>query len=364
MTGIAVSVVVPTFHREKLLDRCLNALVQQNLDPSRYEIIIIDDGNSLETRQVVEKWTERTSAYRFLNEMIPAVSLRDREYSGDSTVSMDYHPGMSVRMEYLPLVRYIPMDQGKHGPAAARNYGWQCATGEVIAFTDDDCIPQPDWLKEGLQAIESGADGASGQVIVPLKEHPTDYELNARGLERSEFVTASCFYRKDILLAAGGFDERFTLAWREDTDLYFSLKELGCRLVRVPSAVVLHPVRPASWGISLRQQRKNEFNALLYKKHAFLYRKIIQKQPPIRYYASNLSLIAAAVSWAAHAPGLVGAFLLAWLLLTLAFCSRRLLGTSKSPGHILEMLVTSVLIPPIAVYWRIRGAIRYQVLFL
>lgn len=360
MTGIAVSVVVPTYHREQLLDRCLNALIHQNLDPRRYEIIIIDDGDSLQTSQVVHKWTERTSAYRFLNEMVPAVSI----HNGDSAISTKYQTGMSVQKEYLPLVRYLPMKGSKHGPAAARNYGWHCAAGEVIAFTDDDCIPQPDWLRQGLEAIESGADGVSGQVIVPLNDHPTDYELNARGLERSDFVTASCFYRKEVLEAAGGFDERFTLAWREDTDLYFSLKELGCNLVRIPSAVVLHPVRPASWGISLRQQRKNEFNALLYKKHPFLYRKVIQKQPPLRYYTSNLSLAVAAVLWAGHSSGLAQIFLLVWLLLTLSFCVRRLLRTSKSSEHVLEMLVTSVLIPPVAVYWRIRGAIRYQVLFL
>ena len=58
---------------------------------------------------------------------------------------------------------------------------------------------------------------------------------------------------------------------------------LNARLVRVPEATVVHAVRPAQWGVRVRQQRKNLFNALLYKKHPVLYRRKIQAAPPITY---------------------------------------------------------------------------------
>jgi hypothetical protein len=59
------------------------------------------------------------------------------------------------------------------------------------------------------------------------------------------------------------------------------------RLVRVHEATVVHAVRPARWGVSVRQQRKNMFNALLYKEHPVLYRRKIQATPPITYAATD-----------------------------------------------------------------------------
>ena len=67
--------------------------------------------------------------------------------------------------------------------------------------------------------------------------------------------------------AIGGFDERFPEAWREDSDLQFTLLEQGYTIKPAPQAVVTHPVRPAPWGVGLKMQRKSQFEALLYKKH-------------------------------------------------------------------------------------------------
>ena len=53
-----------------------------------------------------------------------------------------------------------------------------------------------------------------------------------------------------------------------------------------------------------------------------------------------------------------------WLLLTQRFCARRLQGTSHAPGHVAEMIVTSALIPPLSVFWRLRGALKFRVVFL
>jgi hypothetical protein len=199
---------------------------------------------------------------------------------------------------------------------------------------------------------------------MPLPPQPTDYEFNESGLEHAEFVTANCFCRRDALVAVGGFDERFTMAWREDSDLFFTLLENGYRVVRAPTALVVHPVRPARWGVSLGQQRKSQFNALLYKKHPRLYREKIQPAPPWSYYGAAAALATTVLGALAGRPGLALAAASLWLLVTARFCARRLRRTSQAPGHVAEMLVTSALIPPLSVYHRLRGALRFRVLFL
>jgi glycosyltransferase involved in cell wall biosynthesis len=323
-----VSVFLPTYKRPELLARCLESLLSQDFDALDYEIIIVDDANSATAQQQVT---------------LKAEEARLRGHT----------------------LRYIPVASScSHGPAAARNAGWRAARGEIIAFTDDDCIPDRQWLKAGVVAMVEGVAGVAGRLIVPLEGVPTDYEYNAAQLGENDFVTANCFYRRDALLAVGGFDERFTTAWREDTDLVFTLLSQGAKFAAAQDAVVVHPVRPAPWGISMRQQRKSMFNALLYKKHPALYRQKIQSAPPWHYYVIVCALLVALIG------AISGAWLLAlagfalWLGLTARFCVQRLRHTSHAPRHVAEMIVTSLVIPPLAIFWRLRGAVKYRVLFL
>ncbi|HZU35557.1 MAG TPA: glycosyltransferase [Gemmataceae bacterium] len=320
---VRASVVVPTYKRPDLLHRCLGALMAQDLEPSAWEVIVADDAASPDTQRLVSKWAELAK----------------------------------------PVLRYVPVS-GPHGPAAARNVGWRSARGEIIAFTDDDTVPDPAWLRQGVAALEAGADAAWGRIRMPLPERPTDYERNEAGLEHAEFATANCFCRRSALDALGGFDERFGMAWREDADLYFSLLEAGYRVMYAPQALVVHPVRPARWGVSLGQQRKAQFNALLYKKHPSLYREKIQRQPPWHYYGCAAGVLTTAVGLAVGLPVLTVAGAGSWLLLTGRFCQRRLRGTTQTPRHIAEMVVTSAAIPLLSIYWRLRGALRFRVLFL
>jgi GT2 family glycosyltransferase len=318
-----VSAVVPTYNRSDLLARCLAALLAQDLPPDTYEIVVADDAASPATAALVARWAEQAPC----------------------------------------AVRYLAVT-GTHGPAAARNRGWQAARGDVIAFTDDDCVPRPGWLRAGLAACADGLAAVAGRVVMPLPAVPTDYERDAAGLERGEFVTANCFCRRAALTAVGGFDERFPAAWREDSDLHFALLERGARIAPAPEAVVVHPVRPGRWGISLHQQRKAQHNALLYKKHPALYCQRIQAAPPWRYYASVGALLAAAGAATRGRRGLALGAAAAWAVLTAEFGARRLRGTSHAPSHVAEMAVSSALIPPLAVYWRLRGALKYRVAFL
>jgi hypothetical protein len=233
----------------------------------------------------------------------------------------------------------------------------------VVAFTDDDTVPSPGWLQHGLAAFGDKVDALCGRVEMPLPAAPTDYERDAQQLESAEFVTANCFCRKSVLMALGGFDERFELAWREDSDLYFRLLSTGARIARSADALVVHPVRPAPWGVSLLQVRKIAFDALLYKKHPRLYREKIRATARWDYYATVAAMLLALTGAVAGSAVPAAAGAAAWCALTLALLRRRLRGTSRRLAHVAEMAVTSALIPPLAVFWRIAGAIRFRVAF-
>ena len=184
-----------------------------------------------------------------------------------------------------------------------------------------------------------------------------------RGLQAQETERFVERLRAATDLPVESFDERFTMAWREDSDLYFTLLEGGGRFAYAADAVVIHPVRAAPWGVSLREQRKSRFNALLFRKHPRLYRERIQPGPPWRYYGTAGALVAA-VALAVRGRRMAGAMAgAAWLLQTAAFCRRRLRGTARTPGHVAEMIVTSAVIPPLSVFWRLAGAVRYRVWF-
>jgi cellulose synthase/poly-beta-1,6-N-acetylglucosamine synthase-like glycosyltransferase len=376
--SLLVSVVVPTCHRRQLLGRCLQALVAQSFPPQAYEIIIVDDG--LEdggTRELVAEWQQRLRAsYAFLappliTAVVPVTGATDLQNLGLQNLDLQNLGQQNLGVTYQ--VKTSPIQQprilyratsGRCGPAAARNLGWKMASGEIIAFTDDDCIPEPDWLSNGLSAFVDGVAGVSGRTVVPLPQNPTDYELNATALQRSDFITANCFYRRKVLEEVGGFDERFATAWREDSDLYFTIRERNYSLAWASGAVVVHPVRPEKWGSSLRQQRKSFYNALLYKKHPQLYWRYIQPAPPWHYYAMLVAVLAAGTGLVLAKPLLAGAGGLTWLYLVSWFTFRRLKQTTHTPAHVTEMILTSLLIPFISVYWRLRGAVHWRVLFL
>jgi glycosyltransferase involved in cell wall biosynthesis len=322
-----VSVVVPTYERPQLLASCLEHLLRQDVDTSEFEILVVDDGSSRQASVANHAVTARAARLR---------------------------PGLAIHYVY---------SSENLGPAAARNRGWRCARSPVIAFTDDDTRPAAGWLREGLAAL-SGLDAASGRILVPLPGDPTDYERDAAGLANADFVTANCFVRTQMLRAVGGFDERYRMAWREDSDLQFELMHRGARIGCATRAVVVHPIRPARWGVSIRQQKRVLFDALLYKKYPRDYRRVIRRQPPWHYYMAVLTLIAMMyAAWRGFAPGVVAAGI-AWAVITAMFSWTRLRATQKSPGHVLEMIATSALIPPVSVFWRICGAWRYRVLFL
>lgn len=318
------SVVIPTYQRPALLERALDALAVQTLASDEFEIIVCDDARSSATRDVVDRW----------------------------------------RRAHDVSISYITAATPTRGPAAMRNAGWRIARGEVIAFTDDDAIPDRDWLRQGLVALAADAsDAASGRIVVPLPDDPTDYERDVARLERAGFVTANCFCRRRVLECVQGFDARFRVAWREDSDLLFKLIEYGFEVVYAINAVVVHPVRPAPWGVSLRAEAKQVFDALLYKKHPDLYDRFIRPHRPRLYYAILAALVATAggALLDSSAVALVGSG--AWLLLTAMLIARRLHETTRRTPHVVEVVVTSIVVPLLSVYHRVRGGIAFRVVF-
>lgn len=330
----AVSVVVPTYRRPALLGRCLAALLAQRSTLSEpFEIIVVDDGHDDATHALVDH-------------------LR-RALQGE--------PG-------APALRYRRPLRGR-GPAVARNVGWRSAEASLVAFTDDDTVADLYWLREGLAALRRNPHwaGAGGRVLVPppagRHTRPTDHELMTRGLEDTEFVTANAFVRRSALERVGGFDERFTRAWREDSDLQFSLLEKVGAVGRAECAVVLHPVRAERWGLSLRQQPNALFEALLYKKHPALYRERVEPKSVWRFHGTVAASLLAAAALARRRPRIAAAASAVAAALVGEFAARRLARTSREPAHVAEVLATSPLIPFLSVYWRLRGAWRFSVPF-
>jgi len=325
-----VSVVVPTYRRPEMLERCLKALLAQRFPADAFEIVVADDGPDEATRRTVRELALRTGG--------------------------------------APEIRYVPVT-GSQGPAGARNRGWEAADSPVIAFTDDDTVPHPDWLVEGYQVILASPRhlAATGRVVVPLPKDraPTDYEKDLAQLATAEFVTANCFVRRSALEAIGGFDERFTSAWREDSDLQFTLmKSLRGDIVKAPRAVVEHPVRRMTWQDNLHAHRKILFDALLFKKHPDLYRERIRRSPPWNYYVIVAAILGMVAFGLADAYVPFATCFAVWLILTTRFTLKRLEGTSQAKEHVLDIVLGSIAIPPVAVFWRLMGALRFRVLFL
>jgi glycosyltransferase involved in cell wall biosynthesis len=315
-----ISVVIPTYNRLNLLCNCLDALNRQSLNANDFEVIVVNDGPNEHIFKALD-------------------DLRDH-------------------YTFRLLVRGTAE---KKGPAAARNLGWLLASGQLIAFTDDDCLPGTNWLTGFLEGYQNQELIAySGKTVVPLDPEPTDFALNTARLSEAEFITANCACTKAALLKVGGFDERFSMAWREDSDLEFKLLLAQVPLYRNEKAVVVHPVRQAPWGVSLKEQRKGIFDVLLFKKYPTLYRQKIQKSPLWNYYLIVLLGTLALLTAVWRHDILSKSMLLCMFLIIVSFAYQRLRKSSRSGSHVAEMLFTSLFIPFLSVYYRIYGSIRYR----
>lgn len=160
----------------------------------------------------------------------------------------------------------------------ARNAGIERAGGDVLLFLDADCVPQQGWFRRMLAAFDDPTIGAvAGEIQTVPTDHALDRFLRSRGYLsqgvsfKHPFLpygnTANVAYRRAVLNAIGGFDEK--LPEGEDADLSWRMQlKTEYRLVMAPDAVVLHKseLKPLAF---LRQKRRHAYGAvLLYKKYA------------------------------------------------------------------------------------------------
>ena len=317
MIQIEISVVIAARRKPELLKRCLNALNRQTLDKSRFEVIVVSDGPEKTIRDLVLSY----KSYAF---------------------------------------RYYCTERPQ-GVSAALNLGWQASSGTLIAFTDPGAIPDPGWLQSFLEYPKASLITAlSGMIRVPLPAHPTDHQRSIASLEGAEFSLFNSALSRTALEVVHGLDERYHSLLQAGNDLALKLLSQNIPVLQLDEARVVYPARETDWRISIREQKKNMYDALLYKKFPLLYRQRIQARPRWDYYLMIISLaggIAAAVTgsiWLAVAGFLV------YFILVSNLVASRLLFSSRKKNHVFGVVISSFLIPFVASFWLLYGDLKYR----
>jgi HAD superfamily hydrolase (TIGR01662 family) len=264
-----------------------------------------------------------------------------------------------------------------HGPAAARNAGWRAADADWIAFLDDDVAIPIDWCRRLVNDVDGLSENVAASqawiyVPAPAGRRPTDSERRTMNLSGALWITADMAYRRSALLGTGGFDERFPRAFREDADLALRTVRLGYAIVW-GERVTTHPLAsPTSWRSSLRDQAGNDDNALLRAKYGRHWRSLIGTSPGrtgrhLMTTAAAMTALAALASsrvWRSpsggHGARFAAAAGIVWTALTAEFAAGRILSGPRTAREISTVLLTTALIPPLALAHRLRGEFRVR----
>lgn len=213
-----VSVVVPVFE-DLRLSRCLEALERQQLPPGvSLDVVVVDNGSARAPEEEVAR-----------------------------------HPSARLLVE------------AAGGSYAARNVGVAAARGEIVAFTDSDCRPDPGWLATAVSRldVDPGVAAVAGDVVLEFESgrplsagewwEALEAFPQARYVASGFAVTANLVVRAEVLTRLRGFDDR--LRSGGDVDFGERLRDGGFRLVHEPAAVVRHPAR-SSWREILTKARR------------------------------------------------------------------------------------------------------------
>lgn len=237
------SVVIPTYNREEKLARCLNSVAGLDYSPDHFEVIVVNDG-------------------------------------GAAPATLAGYLGRD------PEVRLI--NQKHSGSAAARNTGAAQASGEFLAFTDDDCAPDTQWLTALAQSLRTWPDhliGGRTLNALPQNVFSTASQLlasyvysyyNRNPNDAHFFASNNMALSAERLRAFGGFDSTYTRTAAEDRDLCDRWRYHGYRMTYAPDAVVHH-----AHDLTLRAFWRQHFN---YGRGArqFRYARSLRHQKPIR----------------------------------------------------------------------------------
>ncbi|MBI4021208.1 MAG: glycosyltransferase [Candidatus Aenigmarchaeota archaeon] len=213
-----ISVIIPAHNRPQELARVLQALREQTVPPG--EVVVVDDS-------------------------VPPLAP-----------------------EAFPGLRVVQLPPTSH--SVARNKGVAAARGDIIAFTDDDCVPARDWIERLTARFRDpaviGVEGKTTADRMGPGFHATE---NLRG---GNYPTCNLALRKAALQAVGGFDERYGF-FREDTDLAFAVLSRGGTIVFADDVLVHHPPRKISPRTPLKELRMIKSDIRLYRKFPSLYRR-------------------------------------------------------------------------------------------
>ncbi len=257
------------------------------------------------------------------------------------------------------------LDGAGRGPATARNLGWRATGADWVVFLDDDVLPDCGWRSALRDDLMKGdrVGAVSGRVHVPLPDgrRPTDWQRQVSGLSEAPWITADIAYRRTALAAAGGFDEEFTTAFREDTDLAVRVRGAGFDLVRGNRSTA-HPVPAARWWVSIARQRGNADDALLRRRYGRRWHRITgvpRGRRPRHLLTTAAALVAIGSGLAGRrTPATVAAAV--WLGLTVDFAGHRIAAGPRTSAEIATMAVTSAAIPPVATFHWLRGRWRHR----
>lgn len=224
-----VSVVVTTYRRAHLLPRLLTALEAQTADPALFEVVVCDNGSDDDTPSVLDALRTTT-----------------------------------------PLELRVVRADANHGPGAGRELAWRDARAPLVAFTDDDCQPEPQWLVQAVAVMrQQGRAVVVGRTVPdPEQVHLLVDFARTQRIDDERFAqTCNVLYRREDLERVGGFDPGFTTPGGEDTDLALRVEVAGSPRVFAAGAVVRHDVRPTSLRATLRESLRWHDVPLLFGKH-------------------------------------------------------------------------------------------------
>lgn len=276
-----VTIIVPTYNRAGPLADTLAHLSAQDYPPDRVELVVVDNSSADNTEDVVAAAAARSP---------------------------------------FPIHFYR---KDNRGPAASRNYAIERSNGEVIAFTDSDCIMTPDWLRTGVALLRPGVGVVAGTVQPinnPQRVPGFFYHQIAHTREDYIYATANAFYRRAVIAEIGGFNEHFgTYPWGmpvggEDTDLAWRARRAGYEAVFAPRLVVSHQASnlpPIAW--------------MLEPIRSFVLPRLVRDIPEIRdglwnrYFLSRdhaffYPLLGSAVAWSAGKKKTALVLALPWVI--------------------------------------------------
>lgn len=225
-TRLRASIIIPAYNAQKPLAECLAACLAQ--DHPDFEIILVDDGSTDDTGLIAAQFK---------------------------------------------AVRYHRQPNG--GPASARNTGARLATGEILVYTDADCIPQADWLGQLTDGFEEGVVAVGGTYAIANPASRLARVIQAEIAQRHlqfkgdvDFLGSfNVAYRRDAFEAVGGFDASYRQASGEDNDLAYRLHNQNGRMIFNPKAVVAH-YHPERLLAYLRTQARHGYwRVKLYRDH-------------------------------------------------------------------------------------------------